>query len=89
MSDSTLSRSGAGRRPLSAGLVAGLGVMVAVGYGVYAHIERAHAVTATAEERARQVPDVRTMIARASTQPLPLDLPGAFLSCCRDRMRTL
>lgn len=76
MSDSTLSRSGAGRRPLSAGLVAGLGVMVAVGYGVYAHIERAHAVTATAEERARQVPDVRTMIARASTQPLPLDLPG-------------
>lgn len=36
MSDSTLSRSGAGRRPLSAGLVAGLGVMVAVGYGVYA-----------------------------------------------------
>ncbi|MCH4094142.1 MAG: efflux RND transporter periplasmic adaptor subunit [Acetobacter peroxydans] len=64
------------RRRLSPGILVGLGVIVAVGYGVYAHVERAHAVTATARERDQQVPDVRTMIARASTQPLSLDLPG-------------
>lgn len=75
-SDPVMSHSGHERRRLSTGLVAGLGVIVAVGYGVYAHVERAHAVTATARERDQQVPDVRTMIARASTQPLSLDLPG-------------
>ena len=71
-----MSHSGHERRRLSTGIVAGLGVIVAVGYGVYTHVERAHAVTATARERDQQVPDVRTMIARASTQPLSLDLPG-------------
>lgn len=75
-SDPVMSHSGHERRRLSTGLVAGLGVIVAVGYGVYAHVERAHAVTTTARERDQQVPDVRTMIARASTQPLSLDLPG-------------
>lgn len=75
-SDPVMSHSGHERRRLSTGIVAGLGVIVAVGYGVYTHVERAHAVTATARERDQQVPDVRTMIARASTQPLSLDLPG-------------
>ncbi|MFT9063139.1 MAG: efflux RND transporter periplasmic adaptor subunit [Acetobacter persici] len=75
-SDPVMSHSGHERRRLSTGVIAGLGVIVAVGYGVYAHVERAHAVTATARERDQQVPDVRTMIARASTQPLSLDLPG-------------
>lgn len=75
-SDPVMSHSGHERRRLSTGLVAGLAVIVAVGYGVYAYVERAHAVTATARERDQQVPDVRTMIARASTQPLSLDLPG-------------
>ncbi|AQT03937.1 efflux RND transporter periplasmic adaptor subunit [Acetobacter persici] len=75
-SDPVMSHSGHERRRLSTGIVAGLAVIVAVGYGVYTHVERAHAVTATARERDQQVPDVRTMIARASTQPLSLDLPG-------------
>ncbi|MFE8872719.1 efflux RND transporter periplasmic adaptor subunit [Acetobacter persici] len=75
-SDPVMSHSGHERRRLSTGIVAGLGVIVAVGYGVYTHVERAHAVTATARERDQQVPDLRTMIARASTQPLSLDLPG-------------
>ncbi|MDN7356238.1 efflux RND transporter periplasmic adaptor subunit [Acetobacter senegalensis] len=75
-SDPVMSRSGHARRRLSTGIVAGLGVILAVGYGVYTHVERAHAVTATARERDQQVPDVRTMIARASIQPLSLDLPG-------------
>ncbi|MFT8461945.1 efflux RND transporter periplasmic adaptor subunit [Acetobacter persici] len=75
-SDPVMSHSGHERRRLSTGIVAGLAVIVAVGYGVYTHVERAHAITATARERDQQVPDVRTMIARASTQPLSLDLPG-------------
>lgn len=75
-SDPVMSHSGHERRRFSPGIVAGLAVIVAVGYGVYTHVERAHAVTATARERDQQIPDVRTMIAHASTQPLSLDLPG-------------
>ncbi|MBS1091911.1 efflux RND transporter periplasmic adaptor subunit [Gluconobacter sp. Dm-74] len=75
-SEPVMSHSDQERRRFSPGILAGLGVIVAVGYGVYTHVERAHAVTATARERDQQVPDVRTLIARASTQPLSLDLPG-------------
>ena len=76
MSDPVPPRASRKRRPLSASLLAGTGIIVAIGYGIYLHVERTAIARSIAAERSQQIPDVRTMIARVSTSAVPLDLPG-------------
>ena len=54
----------------------GLGAILLLGYGIYAHSERGIAVRALAETRQNQTPDVSFMIAHRETKPVSLDLPG-------------
>jgi len=58
------------------GPIIGLGILLALGYGVYTHVERGIAVRALAQERESQIPDVRTMIVHNTTAPVAMDLPG-------------
>ncbi|MBB2203110.1 efflux RND transporter periplasmic adaptor subunit [Gluconacetobacter tumulisoli] len=58
------------------GSLIGLGLAAALGYGVYAHVERGVAVRALAMQRQELVPAVRTMQVREETDPALLDLPG-------------
>jgi len=58
------------------GPIIGLGILVALGYGVYTHVERGIAVRALAQERESQIPDVRTTIVHNTTAPVAMDLPG-------------
>ena len=76
MSESVLSPPPRKRKMISLGSLAGLGLIVAVGYGIVLHIDRSGAERALASERSQQIPDIRTMIARVSTSAIPLDLPG-------------
>ncbi|MBM9403294.1 efflux RND transporter periplasmic adaptor subunit [Gluconacetobacter azotocaptans] len=67
------------KRPVTerrTGALIGLGLVAALGYGVYAHVARGVAVRALAMQRQTLVPAVRTMQARVETDPALLDLPG-------------
>ncbi|GAN53966.1 efflux RND transporter periplasmic adaptor subunit [Tanticharoenia sakaeratensis] len=64
------------RRSVGLGPFLGLGLIVAIGYGLYAHVERGAATRALAMERQTLVPDVRTMRVHAAADPVMLDLPG-------------
>lgn len=59
-----------------AGPLAGLGLIAALGWGVYSHIKSAHATTALAAERQSIVPELRVLRVHPAADPLSLDLPG-------------
>ncbi|AQS88165.1 membrane-fusion protein [Neoasaia chiangmaiensis NBRC 101099] len=78
MSDPVLSRTGdrEERRGRPVAPFVGLGVVLLLGYGIYAHVERGIAVRALADVRQNQLPDVGYVVARVETAPVALDLPG-------------
>ena len=76
MSEPVLSPPSRKRKMISLGSLAGLGLIIAVGYGIVLHIDRPGAEHALASERSQQIPDIRTMIPRVSTRAIPPDLPG-------------
>jgi len=76
MSEPVMSRPTHKSGGLPVGSIAALCLLVALGYGVYTHVERGVAVRALAQERENQIPDVRTTIVHATMAPVALDLPG-------------
>lgn len=67
------------RRHRPVGPLLGVGALILLGYGLYAHSERGIAVRALADTRQNQIPDVNFMIAHRETKPVSLDLPGETL----------
>ncbi len=61
------------RRPL---LVAGLVVLLALGWGTWGHYNRAAEASQTQQQTANFVPDVRVVTAKREDGPVPFNLPG-------------
>jgi RND family efflux transporter MFP subunit len=64
-----------GARLLLAGVVLALGLLV--GYGVWAHAQRRNDAVETLQQQQAIVPEVRTSLVTAVTQPRQVDLPGS------------
>lgn len=64
-----------GARLLLAGVVLALGLIV--GYGVWAHAQRRNDAVETLRQQQAIVPEVRTSLVTAVTEPRQVDLPGS------------
>ena len=67
-----------GARLLLAGVVLVLALLV--GYGVWAHAQRRTDAIATLQQQQAIVPEVRTSLVTADTEPRQIDLPGSTLA---------
>ncbi|HXU58841.1 MAG TPA: biotin/lipoyl-binding protein, partial [Verrucomicrobiae bacterium] len=64
-----------GARLLLAGVALALGLLV--GYGVWAHAQRRNDAVETLRQQQAIVPEVRTSLVTAVTEPRQVDLPGS------------